>query len=174
MAAHADRALNFLTRARFRKRTLGALHGCGAAITVAVGVLGLGASWPRQLLETWINIHVLFAVLMWGMVLARWQWRLTRSSNRLPGDIREASRRLSRIIYLGLYIIIGARQTIAILNSVLHGGDVDFNLFDERFRNGAGDDLQWLLATGLSMLVFIRALAFKLWLRALERAAPID
>src|ERR1700722_13688871 len=179
MAAKAERSLHFLAHACTRERTLTALYGCIALAAVAIGVLGLiGASWPRQVLESWINIHALFALLLCGLVFSRCWWRVKHSPRMLPADIRELSRHLSRMVYLLLYVVIGCRQIIGILNSIWHGGSVDFNLFDERFGNGPDraswnpkDDFQWFLATGLSALIIVRVLAFSLWLRSVERAA---
>ena len=95
-----------------------------------------------------------------------------------PAGIRQLSRHLSRIVYLLLYVVIGVRELIAILNSLLHGGVIDFHLFDERFRHGpdyAGfnpkDDFQLFFASGLFALIFVRVLTFRLWLRSVERAA---
>jgi hypothetical protein len=77
-----------------------------------------------------------------------------------------------------LYVVIGVRLSIGIINSIWHGSAVDFNLFDDHFRHGpdrAGwnpkDDFQLFLATGLFVLIIVRVLAFRLWLRAVERAA---
>jgi hypothetical protein len=69
------------------------------------------------------------------------------------------------------------REIIGILNRVWHGGVGDFNLFDERFRGpdhvgwNPKDDFQLFFAAGLFALIFVRALAYKLWLRSRERAA---
>src|SRR6202789_733664 len=154
MAAQAERSLRFLTHAYAWERMLTPLYGCIALVAVVIGVLGLfGASWPRQMLESWINIHALFGLLLCGLVLSRCGWRVRHSPRMLPADIRELSRHLSRIVYLLLYVVIGARQVIGILNSVWHGGAVDFNLFDDHFRNGPDraswnpkDDFQLFLA----------------------------
>jgi hypothetical protein len=95
----------------------------------------------------------------------------------LPTDIRQLSRHLSRTVYLLLYVVLGLREFIAILNSVWHGGVVEFNLFDERFRGPdyAGfnpkDDFQLFLASGFITLIFLRVLAFTLWLRSVGRTA---
>ena len=95
----------------------------------------------------------------------------------LPADVRQLTRQLSRTVYLLLYVVIGVRELIAILNSVWHGTGVDFNLFDQRFRGPdyAGfnpkDDFQLFLASGFITLIFLRVLTFTLWLRAVERAA---
>jgi cytochrome b561 len=177
MAAQAVRSLDLLALACARERILSALHGCVAVVTVAIGVLGLLAdSWPRQMLESWINIHALFALLLCGLVLSRCGWRVRHSPRMLPADIRELSRQLSRIVYLLLYVVIGARQIMGILASSWHGSAVEFNLFDARFRGPdyAGfnpkDDFQLFLASGLTVLIIVRVLVFGLWLRSVERA----
>jgi hypothetical protein len=177
MAAQAVRSLHFLALACSRERILTALHGCIALVTVAIGVLGLlAASWPRQMLESWINIHALFALLLCALVLSRCGWRVRQSPRMLPADIRALSRHLSRIVYLLLYVVIGTRQIMGIVTSFWHGGAVEFNLFEERFRGPdyAGfnpkDDFQMFLASGLSVLIIVRVLVFGLWLRSVERA----
>jgi hypothetical protein len=178
MAAQAERSLHFLTHAWARERMLTALYAGIALVAVVIGVLGLiGASWPRQMLESWINIHALFALLLCGLVFSRCWWRVKHSPRMLPADIRELSRHLSRIVYLLLYSVVGLSQLISILDSFWHVGAVGFNLFDERFRGPdyAGfnlkDDFQLFLATGLSVLIIVRVVAFRLWLRSVERAA---
>ena len=156
-----------------------ALHGCAALLVVVIGVLGLlGASWPRQMLESWINVHALFCVLLCGLVLAEYQRRVRQSTGEERADSRELSRRLSRMVYLLLYVVIGLRQIISILHSLWHGGAVDLSPFDERFRNGpdyAGfnpkDDFQLFFASGLLALIVVRILAFGLRLRSVARPA---
>ena len=179
MAAQAERPLHFLSQAFSRESMLAALYVCIALVAVAIGVLGLLAnSWPRQMLESWINIHVLFGLLLCGLVFSRARWRVKHSPRMLPADIQELSRHLSRIVYLLLYVVIGVRQIISVLTSTWHGGTVDFNLFDEHLRNGPDsptwnpkDDFQLFLGTGFSVLIIIRVVAFRLWLRSVERAA---
>lgn len=156
------------------------LYGCTALLAVAVGVLGLlGASWQRQALESWINIHALFGLLLCGLVLAAYHWRIKHSPRMLSGNVRELSRHLSRIVYLMLYVVIGVREVIVIINGLWHGGAVDFNLFGEHSRHGLDDrgfdpkdDFQLFFASGLFALIFVRALAFRLWLRAARPASP--
>jgi len=178
MAVQAEPSLNSLAHAYSRQRMLIALYGCAALLVVVIGVLSLlDGSWLRHMLESWINIHALFGLLLCGLVLVRYQWRVRHSPGMLPTDIRELSQHLSRIVYLLLYVVIGVRQSIGIINSIRHGGAVDFNLFDDRTSNGpdrAGwnpkDDFQLLLATGLFVLIIVRVLACRLWLRSVERA----
>ncbi len=181
MATRAESSLNSWAHRCSWERTLTALYGFSVLLAIVVGVLGLlGASWPRQMLGSSINIHALFGLLLCGLVLARCRWCVKHPSRMPRADIRELSRHLSRIVYLTLYVVIGAREFISILNSIWHGGAVDFNLFDERFRHGpdyAGfslkDDFQLFVASGLCALAFVRVLAFRLWLGCEERAATI-
>src|ERR1700689_52439 len=117
MAAQAERSLYFLAHACSRERLLAAFYGCIALVTVVIGVLGLlSASWPRQMLESWINIHALFGLLLCGLVFSRCWWRVKHSPRMLPADIRELSPHISRIVYLLLYVVIGVSQLIGILN----------------------------------------------------------
>jgi hypothetical protein len=179
MAAQADRSLHPFAHVCTGEKMLAALYGCIALVTVATGVLGLqGDSWLRQALEAWINIHALFGLLLCGLALARSRWRVERSPPMATPDIRELSRHLSRIVYLLLYVVIGVREVIGMVNSLWHGGAVDFSLFDPRFRQGPDyawfnprDDFQLFFASGLFALLFVRVLAFTLWLRSGKRTA---
>jgi cytochrome b561 len=173
MVAQAELALNALAHACSRQRILTGLYGCAALLVVAIGVLGLlDGSWLRRMLESWINIHALFGLLLCALVIARYQWRIRHSPRMPPSGTRELSRHLSRIVYLLLYVVIGVRQGISIINSIWHGSAGDFNLFDDRLRNGADragwnpkDDFQLFLASGFFVLIIVRVLAFRLWLR---------
>jgi len=96
----------------------------------------------------------------------------------LPDDARELSRHLSRIVYVVLYLVIGLRLIVGLVNWTWQGGTFDFNLFDERFRDGPDregfspkDDFQMFLACGLAAIVILRVFAYTIWLRSVERAA---
>jgi hypothetical protein len=147
-------------------------YGCMAILTVAIGSLSLVDASPlRQIVESWINIHLLFELFLFTLVLARYRRCVQHLPRMTPIDIQELSRHLSRIVYLVLYGVIGFREIVALVNSISHAGAVDFNLFDERFRNGPDsavfnprDDLQVFFASGLLALFSVRALAYRLWL----------
>lgn len=153
------------------------LYGCTALLTVVVGVLGLlGASWQRQILESWINIHVLFGFLLCGLALASYQWRVKHSSRMLSANVRELSRHLSHIVYLLLYVVIGVREAIVVLDSIRHGGTIGLNLFDVHHGPdyqgfNPKDDFQLFFASGLFALIFVRVLAFRLWMRCARPAS---
>jgi hypothetical protein len=75
----------------------GALFGCATASVVMIGALSLLAeSRARHVLESWINIHALFALMLFALLLARHQSCVNRSMPLLPADIRVLSRQLSR------------------------------------------------------------------------------
>jgi hypothetical protein len=147
-------------------------------MAVAIGVLGLlGATWERQALESWINIHALFGLLLGGLVLASFEWRVKHSPPMLPLDVRELSRYLSRIVYLLLYAVLGVRESIVLAHSAWYGGAVDFSLFDPHVGRAPDyrwfnpkDDFQLFLASGLFALLFVRVLAIGLWRRSVARA----
>jgi cytochrome b561 len=135
MAARAECPPRSLRSSLPRDRTLAALYVCGAIAVAAVGVLGLDKdSRLRQFVEAWMDIHALFGLLLCGLLMAHYQW-ITRRASPLREDFRESARRLSRIVYLMLYAVIGVSQCIRIANCIWHGGSVDFTLFDERFRS---------------------------------------
>jgi len=179
MSAQADHSLPVFAQACARERTLAALYGCYALATVAIGVLGLfGDSWSRQAIECCINVHALFALLLCGLVLARYRWLVERSPRMRSAEVRALSRHLSRIVYLFLYVVIGMRELVRILNSLWHGGPVDFDLFEDGFSHGRDygdfdpkDDFQLFFASGLFALIFVRALAYTLWSLCRKRAA---
>jgi cytochrome b561 len=180
MAAQAEPAVDPVAQAYSGQRMPRLFYGCATLLVVAIGVAGLlEGSRLRQMLEPWIEVHALFGLLLSGLVIARYRWWVMHSPDMVPADIRQLSRHLSRIVYLLLYVVIGVRQSVAIINSIWHGSAADFNLFDDRFRNGpdrAGwspkDDLQMFIAMGLFVLIIVRVLAFRLWLRSVELDPP--
>ncbi len=112
-----------------------------------LGVIGLTYdSWLNGM--PWISVHALFGLLLWGLVMARFYWRVKHSWPMPLVDIREFSRALSRIVYLLLYLVVGMNQLLGIRQVILHGG---------AFQPAQG--LQPYLAYGLVALIIIRVLA---------------
>ncbi len=136
MAAQAELSLLPARRSYSRGR-IHAPEVCAAVLVVGIGTAGLIAhSWPRQMVESWINIHLLFGLLLCGWVMIRYQWRVSQSPAMLPADARGLSRQLSHIVYCVLYGVLGLKLGIGIVSSLWHGGAVDFSLFDESLRHG--------------------------------------
>ena len=153
-------------------------EACAALLVLVTGTAGLIAhSWPRHMVESWINIHLLFGLLLCGWVMIRYQRRVSQSPSMLPADVSGLSRQISLIVYCVLYAVLGLKQSISIVSSLWHGGAVDFSLFDESLRRGPDtqvfdlhDDFQLFLASGLVPLVIVRVMAYRLWLRLIERS----
>jgi cytochrome b561 len=182
MAAQAELSL-LPARRPYSRLWIYAPEACAALLVVGIGTAGLIAhSWPRQMLESWINIHLLFGLLLCGWIMIRYQRRVSQLPSMLPADARGLSRQLSHIVYCVLYGVIGLKQSIGIVSSIWHGGAVDFSLFDQNLRHGPDtpvfdlhDDFQLFLASGLVPLVVVRVMAFRLWLRlSLPPASPVD
>jgi len=152
-------------------RTAKVLYGCLAIFITAIGGLSLVAASPlRQIVESLINIHLLFELLLFTLLIARYRWGVSHSPPTTSIAIKELSRHLSRIVYLMLYGAIGFGAIITLVSRISHGGALDFNLFDEHFRSppqspffNPRDDWQVLLASGLLALLSVRVMAFALW-----------
>ena len=115
------------------------LYACLSAAIVTSGVRALIESpSSRTGLEFYLNAHTFFAGSLCAILLVRYRSTMQQLGGALPPDGRAMSRQLSRIVYLFLYAVIAVTQGIAIINSVLHGVPLDFNIMDERFR---GPDL---------------------------------
>ena len=135
MAARAECPPHSLANPYPQERRRLAVFVCAAAIVAAVGVLGLErVSWLRQSVESWINIHLLFGLLLCGLLLIRYHW-IVRYAPHLHEDIRELSRHLSRIVYLMLYAVIGGRLGVGLVDWIWHGGPLDLTLLDQGLRN---------------------------------------
>src|SRR5271170_1854739 len=99
MAAQAELSL-LPSRKPYSRVRIYAPGACIALLVVSVGIVGLTAhSWPRQLVESWIDIHLLFGLLLCGWVIVRYRRCVSQSPGMLPADVRGLSRQLSRIVY---------------------------------------------------------------------------
>jgi cytochrome b561 len=140
---------------------------CGVGgLVVVLGVLGLlPDSWLTGVAQSKIAFHALFGLLLCGLVAVRFRWWLKHSPPAHALDIRQFSRRLSRMVYLVLYLVTGAMEVISVIGAQQDG---------VRPTQALGlllptPDSQAFLIWGLVALVLIRALAFWSW-RRLVRA----
>ena len=178
MVADTDEVLIASGSPARRPRKVLALYWGMALLAVLVGVFGLvHDSWLATALTSGSRLHVLFGLLLVGLVVARFYWWLKHSPPAQKADIRRFSRQLSRLVYLVLYLVIGAKQIIGIVNFMWHGGILDFGLLLD--NDSAQDlgiykstaDFRAILVCGLIALVLIRGLAFWTWLRLVEKVA---
>lgn len=143
---------------------------CTTVLLVMIGVLSLlEDSRARHVLESWINIHALFALMLLGLLLARYPTCVKRSSPLLPPDIRAWSRHLSRFVYLLMYAVIGISQCIRVVGGMWHGGGRDLHWLDDRLHAPANlanldleGDFALLLMTTFVALALVRVMALRL------------
>jgi hypothetical protein len=125
-----------------------AFHANLAPLAAVVGVLGLiHDSWPTPLSHRG-NLHVLFGSLLWLCVVARFYRRFKMEPRLLIADIRPFCRRLSRLVYLLLYLLMCCQLIIGILCDAPH-----------RSLQQINQGFQAYLACGVLALLTIQVLA---------------
>jgi hypothetical protein len=144
-----------------RRRWSIALQVTVGVMGVFIGVLGtLEHSGIRMVVASWINIHALFGALLSTLVGARLRWRLKSRPAAEAAELRELNRHLSRIVYLMLYLVIGTRFVVNVVNHFFLAesacGSLKCMLIPSR------GDSRAILAYGLGVLVAIRVFIF--WL----------
>ena len=111
-----------------------AFHWSMVLLIVWVGVLGLmHDSWPKKTQAFWINVHALFGLLVWALVMARFWWRSRHAPPALPPHIGEFPRRLSAAVHWLLYALLFVIPIIGIVTFIWHGRVFDFGLFQMNF-----------------------------------------
>jgi hypothetical protein len=131
---------------------------CGlGGLVVLVGVLGLlPDSWLTGIVQSKTVFHALFGLLLCGLVVARYRWWLQSTPPAHPLDIRQFTRRLSRMVYLVLYLVTGAVEVINVIGARQDG---ILPARELALLKPSADSEAFLLC-GLFALVFIRVLAF--------------
>ena len=146
-------------------------HWTSAILVVGVGILGLWHdSWPSRPAQVfWINIHAVFGLVLFGLVIARLGWRIRHAPPALPADVGALSHRLSRCVHGLLYVLMLAIPILGIVTFIWHGRAFDFGLFQVNpgVRSnhavfGPTEDIHGYLAYALFALAGLHALA-ALW-----------
>lgn len=130
---------------------------CGVLLALGVVLVLVPDSWLISVVKSKTAMQALFGLLLSSLIIVRFGWWVKYSPPVSVADIRLFSRRLSRMVYLVLYLIIGAQEIVNI-----SGGP--------RGQGGAAQDLWMLKPTsqafvvyGLIALVLIRVLAYLTW-----------
>jgi hypothetical protein len=111
---------------------------------MAVGVVGLSDDfWLRRDLASMVDVHVLFGLSLAIFVVLRFQSAASRLPEGCVSEIRALSRRLSRVVYLLLGLLVLFRQLTA---------------------SGTWE-LRDYFGYALAALVLIRLMAFARWRR---------
>lgn len=131
------------------------------AVVVFIGVLGtLEHSRIRMVVTPWINLHALFGALLFSLVGARLRWCLKSKLRPGAAKLRELNRHLSRVVYLMIYLVIGVRFLINIVNRFFSAESACRSL--ECLLIPPRGDSRAILAYGLGALVAMRVFIF--WL----------
>lgn len=147
-----------------------ALHWLMFLVLIWVGVLGLlHDDWPKRTQSFWINMHAMFGLILWALLIARCLWRIKHPPPMLPKEAGEWSRRLSGPVHWLLYALMFIIPLIGIVTFIWHGRVFDFGLFQinpgvasNRAIFHPTEDVHGYLAYALFTLVGIHALA-ALW-----------
>jgi cytochrome b561 len=134
-----------------------------------IGAAGLlHDAWPTALYMPMPNLHAVFGVMLWLMVLA--QFRQAGRSALAPSgaDMHELARRLSRAVFLQLYILFGMSQIVRIAVILSNSGqDASHKAILQPPEN-----LRDYLAYGILALLTIHALALRQQPRSSARLRP--
>jgi hypothetical protein len=137
---------------------------------LALGVIGIAGllrdSWPGAPHLPGVNLHAIFGVMLWLMVVAQYRHSNLAGAPLSGPGAHELCRRISRRIYLWLYILFGTSQLVRMAAILWNSG-----------KQGAThpailtspENLRDYLAYGVFALLTIRILT-ALQCQALKRA----
>lgn len=142
-----------------------AVSGCPLWFALSIGAIGVAGllrdSWPTALYLP-AGLHALFGAMLWLMVLA--PFHQARRFALGPGGAYALSRRLTRGVFLQLYILFGVSQILRIAVILWNRGQGTAHVAILQ----PPENLRDYLAYGVFALLTIQALAV-LQQRALKR-----
>jgi hypothetical protein len=144
-----------------------AISGCPPWFAVAICAIGIAGllrdSWPTALyLPT--GLHALFGFMLWLMVLAQFRQAQRCALASSGAAVYAVCRRLSRGVFLQLYILFGVSQILRIAVILWNRGQSSAHMAILQ----PPENLRDYLAYGVFVLLTIQALAV-LQRRALKR-----
>ena len=119
----------------------------------AIGIAGLlRDSWPGAPHLPGINLHAVFGVMLWLIVLAQYRDANLEAAPLRAAGLRELCRRLSRRIYLLLYVLFGISLLLRMAAILWNSGQAAALL-------PSPENLRDYLAYGVFALLTVRVLA---------------
>jgi cytochrome b561 len=123
----------------------------------AIGLAGLlRDSWPGALPLPGVNLHAIFGAMLWLMVVAQFCQENLGGPPLYAAGVHELCRRLSRRVYLLLYVLFGVSQLMRMAAIFWNGGTQGAS---HPAILPAPENLRDYLAYGVFALVTIHALA---------------
>jgi cytochrome b561 len=111
-----------------------AAHWALFVLLVVVGILGLlHDSWPKHSQAFWINVHAIFGLSLWLLLILRFVARLNNPPPPPAADLSVAMRRLARAVHLTLYALLFIIPIFGIVTFVWHGRSLDLGLVQLNF-----------------------------------------
>ncbi len=138
-----------------------AISGCHPWFALSICMIGaaglLHDAWPSALYMPMTNLHAVFGVMLWLMVLAQFR-RARRSALAQSGaGMHKLRRRLSRGVFLQLYILFGMSQIVQIAVILWNDGQDASHMAILQ----PPENLRDYLAYGILALLTIHALALR-------------
>jgi cytochrome b561 len=89
----------------------------------ALGIAGLlRDAWPGAQFPAALNLHAIFGAMLWLTVVAQFGAASIAAPQRGAAAVREICRRLSRQVYLLLYILFGVSQLVRLAAILWNSG----------------------------------------------------
>ncbi len=145
-------------------------HWALFVLLVVVGILGLlHDSWPKHSQAFWINVHALFGLSLWTLLILRFAGRLKYPPPPAAAELSVANAQLARAVHLTLYALLFIIPIFGIVTFIWHGRSLDLGLVQLNFgvaKNPAifepTEDIHGYLAYGVFGLATAHAAA-ALW-----------
>ncbi|HWG68800.1 MAG TPA: hypothetical protein VN692_05205 [Steroidobacteraceae bacterium] len=114
-------------------------------------------------------LDLMFGLALWTQIVLRFYRRVNQSPVMQPSEVKAFSRRLSRMVYLLLYVLVFARQAILMLSPVWRGGAIGSS--HRALWGGPPPTIPPFLVYGLAALVLINGLT-ALWNHKAPKVPP--
>jgi cytochrome b561 len=152
------------------------LHWLITVLVIWVGILGLlHDTWPKHSQAYWINMHALFGLALWILLVWRAGLRFRQSPPPLPADFSTPARRLAISVHVLLYVLLFITPLVGMTTFVWHGRALDlgfyaihFGIKKDRSVFEPSEDIHGYLAYGLFVLIGFHILA-ALWHQFIKR-----
>lgn len=142
------------------------IHRGLAGTTVLVGIAGqVVVSVSHSTRHSPVILHMLFGVMLFSAIVARFLWELHRTRLSPAIDIRALHRELNRQVYILMYGLAGVKELVVIAVYIWRGGAFAVGGMDmgRHIRNDAAtlppfDDFQIYVIYGVAAIYLIRVL----------------
>ena len=152
------------------------LHWIIVVLVAGLGTVGLlFDDFAKATQPFWINLHAVFGLLFFTLVILRLLWRIGHTPPDLPANVGEFARRASHPMHMLMYAVMLAIPPLGVVAFVWHGRAFNFGLFTLDFGVKANraifhpaEDYHGWLVYGLFGLIALHGMA-ALWHQVLRK-----